>query len=363
VVKQDFINSVSAINKGILLDLDTNVLNNLINEYPCFNSAYILQAIALKKKSEEEFQDALPKIAVRVLNRAVLYDRVTFNYTKPIADDSQIIEKDTPSKDKVDLTESSLADNNNNKKEKPLLNAIVEKEKDISEVDENKIKEEVLLEDEKANTSKIATSEEAKIDNELEGILKQSEVDEKEKLPKTTLTPQEELEDLNHLIEEVKAKSKRQAIVSKVEKTTQKIEKPKAKVVEQKTSSNENMSFSEWLKNKKSIDKTPKKVHEEIVEEIPIDISASHEAALIMESKKSSFKLEDFLVDQIERKQEKKEKGKNSFTHAVSETYAKILANQGKIKEAIDVYKELSIKYPKKSSNFTIQIEKLKNSL
>jgi len=93
---------------------------------------------------------------------------------------------------------------------------------------------------------------------------------------------------------------------------------------------------------------------------VPIDPAVSREAELILGAKRSSFKLEDFLVNQIQRKQNKKEGASVTRINAVSETYAKILTNQGKLEQAISIYKELSIKYPKKSSIFARQIEKLK---
>jgi hypothetical protein len=68
------------------------------------------------------------------------------------------------------------------------------------------------------------------------------------------------------------------------------------------------------------------------------------------------------LVNAIQKKQKLKQKSVPVSSFAISETYAKILAQQGKIDEAIKVYKELSIKYPKKSSSFARQIEKLKSN-
>lgn len=112
-------------------------------------------------------------------------------------------------------------------------------------------------------------------------------------------------------------------------------------------------SFTDWLKNQKPVDLAGPS-------QVPIDPAVSREAELILEAKRSSFKLEDFLVNQIQRKQNKKEGASVTRINAVSETYAKILANQGKLEQAISIYKELSIKYPKKSSIFARQIEKLK---
>jgi hypothetical protein len=45
----------------------------------------------------------------------------------------------------------------------------------------------------------------------------------------------------------------------------------------------------------------------------------------------------------------------------ISENFAKVLAKQGKIKKAVEMYEKLSLKYPEKSSYFASLIEKLQN--
>lgn len=151
----------------------------------------------------------------------------------------------------------------------------------------------------------------------------------------------------------VSKKTKESSAVNKKKadaKTKTSSKKQKKEVVQDDTPA----SFTDWLKNQKPI--------EESKVEVPIDLTMSNEAELILEAKRSSYKLEDFLVNQIQRKQNKKEGAKPGNTHAVSETYAKILVSQGKIEEAIMIYKELSIKYPNKSSIFARQIELLKSN-
>ncbi len=347
MVNQNFIDNINALNQGELIDFDALELKKIIEEFPCFNSAYLLQAIALKQQNEEEFQEVLPSIAVRVLNRAVLYDRVTYQYTSESEKETEVIE------------EPIIFDEEVASEEVPLIEVLEEQDlAEVVEIEETKttVVDQVTI---------ISPVDEEKVDEELEAIIAQSEVLEKENVSEKILTHEEELEDLDNLINEVKAKSKKQAIVSKVKKTIKptKIEKSVAKKEKNIKKTPQNLSFSAWLKNKKSVDQKEvdppvEKIVETEPESIPIDMAASHEAALFMEVKKSSLKLEDFLVDQIEKKQERKVKSKKDFTHAVSETYAKILVKQGKIKEAIDVYKELSIKYQKKSYNFANQIDK-----
>ena len=189
-----------------------------------------------------------------------------------------------------------------------------------------------------------------------------------------TEAPQESIvEDLKGLVDAIQKKQEINPIVSKVAKTPKKkakiAKKKKAPKLEKKEKQVVINSFTDWLKHKNAVGAqeevkvTPVPQPEANEERIPIDMVASNEAELMLEAKRSSFKLEDFLVNQIERKQHQKEQSGSQNLFGISETYAKILTDQGKIQEAIKVYKELSIKYPKKSSNFASQIENLKNNL
>ncbi|MCB0541527.1 MAG: hypothetical protein KDE33_28735, partial [Bacteroidetes bacterium] len=123
-------------------------------------------------------------------------------------------------------------------------------------------------------------------------------------------------------------------------------------------------SFVEWLKTKKASHKQEEKEQATTIkEQVPIDPTLAHEAMIYQESKKTSYKLEDFLVAQINKKQQQRAVKKEHKLLGISETYAKILENQENFEKAIEVYKELSIKYPKKSATFASRIKNLKNKL
>lgn len=305
MVESAFIEQIRTLQSGRLPDYSMDFIEKTCEEYPCFHSAFLLKAVYKKQEGEESFQEALPSLATRVLNRSVLYDRV--HAQNPIS-------------------------------------AKTEKEKIVDEELENVLSAAKHL---KGEAEEVVTEENFTISETLK----------------------EEEEDLKALVDAIQKKQKEQPIETKVKKTkeTKKKQVPKLKKVEKVEKEIIINSFTDWLKHKNSLGQTkleekpePKTSTEPI---IPIDMAASNEAELLLEVKKSSLKLEDFLVNQIERKQQQREHAGAKSLKIVSETYAKILENQGNIEEAIKVYKELSIKYPKKSSNFARQIENLKNSL
>jgi len=284
MVENTFISALENLKKGQLPSLDMDEWNKIKEEYPCFAGAFMLEAIDLKSNSESDFEAVLPIVALRVPNRAILYDRVHADYSKS---------PNTSAQPKVP-----------------------EKTNQVNQEGQSK----------EPNT-------------ELKSL-----VDEIRK--KRTSAPKFEK----------KTKDKRTNVEAEVNKNRSKNKNAKNPVKPKVAEGEEEKpeSFTAWLKNKKPV--------QDIRHEIPIDPVASHEAALYLEAKKTSHQLEDFLVNAIQKKQKLKQKSVPVSSFAVSETYAKILAQQGKIDEAIMVYKELSIKYPKKSSSFARQIEKLKSN-
>ena len=312
MVDQTYISQIETIQNGQLPNFDLEAVEKLCIEYPCFQSAFLLKAVYLKQVDSVKFEAELPAIAVNVLNRSVLYDRVHQKFNQTYADEH------------VEQEQEFIDDE---------LNDILEKAE--------------ILQAEEGSTSAV------------ESITQQVE-------------DSDDNENLKALIAEISRKRKEAPIVTKTAKVKLPPVKKKAKKIVQSSNQIEKAeptikSFTDWLKHKKAVDS---KSNENSVkpidtkqERVPIDMAVAHEAELMMEVKKSNLKLEDFIVNQIELKQNKKEQGLGAFKHAVSETYAQILVNQGKIQDAITIYKELSIKYPKKSSSFARQIENLKNSL
>lgn len=291
---------ISQINKGILPSINHSEIDTLINEFPCFASAYVLKAIALKNNDvAENFNQELPHIALRIQNRSKLYDLVHQKYFN-----------------------------------------------EISEAENKKLDEEATQLIEQATVLKNEVVIEPKPKNKQKAKQK----------PKTK----------NRKQRTVNRKPKTASSESKTENN-----KPKTTNVKQQTTNNKQLTFTEWLKTKNAEKKQqtannkPKTANRKqpTKEQIPIDPTAVHEALLHQESKKTSFKLEDFIVDQINKKQQQKTNKKQQTGIGISETYAKILEKQENFEKAIQVYKELSVLYPEKSATFANQIEKLKNKL
>lgn len=63
----------------------------------------------------------------------------------------------------------------------------------------------------------------------------------------------------------------------------------------------------------------------------------------------------------LESENDLSDKSVIKFKSPVSETFANLLVKQGKIEKAIQVYEQLSLKYPEKKTYFASRIEELKN--
>ncbi|MCB9500279.1 MAG: hypothetical protein R2772_03755 [Chitinophagales bacterium] len=336
MVDNSFIYTLKELQKGEISNLQNNLhsADLLLKEYPCFQSAYILKAIYLKQINEVDFQEELPEIAVRVQNRSVLYDRVHFPYKQ----------------NKIEVA--------------PSLNAI---EEDLTNGEEQKLDQE--LED-ILDKTKTLQAEEQEVVIESKSDLNQKVtpdlVDEnEERLQEEVFS---DLDSLKDLVDSIRKTQKNKNPYSSSKENSKK--KPTITISKFSLNSYHDTKisklspFNQWLQKKKQVEVfTEQKQVSEKQNDLELDMQASNEAELLLEVKRSNFKLEDFIVDQIEKKQSKKSYKQAGSRHAISETYAKILVDQEKYREAIDVYKELSIKYPQKSSTFARQIKNLKNKL
>jgi hypothetical protein len=124
----------------------------------------------------------------------------------------------------------------------------------------------------------------------------------------------------------------------------------------------ENSDSIDLLLNYLESQKEKKKIVEEIsyeeIKEVSVKVEKSTESII------EKFIQNDPRISKPDPKakapSEDLSESKYSKTKFVSENLAKIKAKQGYIKEAKEIYKELSLKYPEKSTYFTEQINKLK---
>lgn len=136
---------------------------------------------------------------------------------------------------------------------------------------------------------------------------------------------------------------------------------------EQGDDAGEITDFLSWLRTKQSVaapteapeGEAPDAVPDhEPTEDIHEPVSAT-EVGLMLESERSSARLDDFLEDQIARKRRRSEPA-SPDDGPVSETLAQILAAQGKWSEAIAMYERLAVRHPEKSRFFADRIAEVR---
>lgn len=130
--------------------------------------------------------------------------------------------------------------------------------------------------------------------------------------------------------------------------------------------SNEEHSFVEWLSfldDEVSFDHHPNELDEEIKRQ---EAAVKYEAEINDQINELEDQNESSTSDLSEEEHatvnQLAEGSIQLTTGLVTETLAKIMLMQGKINDAIAMYKALSLKYPEKSNYFAAQIEKIKNS-
>ena len=147
-----------------------------------------------------------------------------------------------------------------------------------------------------------------------------------------------------------KSKEKSQALGKQSSSPKKKKIKPKKKVKKEpkkeiQTNTEDLSSFTAWLSSLKKDQTSP-------IEKEKIVKKNKNKPKKRTDSKKKKKKKKDKLQHKIDASLERK-------SAVVSETLAKMMATQGHIKEAIDIYHQLILLYPEKSSYFADQIKKL----
>ena len=167
-----------------------------------------------------------------------------------------------------------------------------------------------------------------------------------EEIPAETIVEQkiisEEVQEIQNIetIEEVQSEEIQEPILEVPEETNS-IEKPETKEV----STNQEMTFSQWLHLSKSESQTEEKPTEK-------DIKFQ----LIDEFIEKSPKISPVKISN-ENPVVVKNENPSEYSDLMTETLAQIYTEQKKYDKAIRAYKILSLKYPEKSDLFTEKIE------
>ncbi|MEZ5024704.1 MAG: hypothetical protein R2728_15880 [Chitinophagales bacterium] len=272
----------------------------MIQQYPYVALYRALLAKQLKEGKHDDFQEALKKAALYSTNRKRLYHYINVD-VKPI------------------------------EQKKPLVEEVV---KAPPKIVEETVKAEITIVEEKV------------IDDTIEATNNIKEV-----MEEVTLPPTEKVEETT--IEVVKEKE--------VVKKTDEVVSHKAS--EEVVGEHSFVEWLEFLEDEVVFDHQESELQEEI---------ERHEAAVIYEAElneeiNKSIEAEEVVTPDLSDEEHKKvnqlAQGSITLTTGlVTETLAKIMLMQGKINDAIAMYKALSLKYPEKSNYFAAQIEKIKNS-
>lgn len=224
-----------------------------------------------------------------------------------------------------------------------------------SQILSEKVVEEEILVEKKSEVSKVLeVQEEILVEDVFETATEQTE---------SALEKREEFS-AQTILEAIEEKAE-------AEQQTEEIEEPKFEEIEEELPTPENFSFSGWLthfnneeKSNKPLTKTkpPKDELDVLIKSnIPYELLEQKIEAETNYSKG----LNDFIAQQKQHK--KRIVPTADFDEKtqlpITETIAVLLEKQGRIKQAISVYEQLSLKFPMKSTYFAAHIRKLKDKI
>ena len=298
-------------------------LEQLVNDFPYFQSAHILLNLAAKRWDANLYQKHLKKTAILVSNRSHLFKLI--HAQENIAESNSFITKEA----KAELLPTLEQEASNSKE-------AVQEELDILKATELAQEQKIAL-DELQKTSVISTDMlEPQIAKEVVASIVDKEIINKE-IQKNEVMPQEEVkpESFNDWLSFLKKNNGQtyKQIEKRVNDTKEQKQSVKALDTEAKPAIEEQLIRKQ--KNKALIDK--------IIDSNPGSIKIKEEQKFYSPDTKAKQSL-------LENE------------HLVTETLAKIYALQGNNAKAIRAYEILSLKFPQKSVYFATLIQKLKNN-
>lgn len=325
---------------------DIKALNEYRKKYPYFQSLYVVVAKALKDREHPKTEAFIKKAAIYSANRSHLKEIIEgdFQFGQKPAPKTQespavpVIKKEEPQKE--------LANQKAEVSEKP----VEEKEKAVVKTEEKDRTGEVEKEKhvapvEKTNTTPKSEQKEEKVEpTEIVKPVAQPVPETPEKKPQE---PKEEVkvEPENRQIIESKPApdpKKFDSDLAEIEAAKRRIEALLSGTLEETPSSPQTPTQSKGTQKKGKKKNQIELIEKFIQNEPQIDRQKLAEA----ESSSGQVNLADKSIKQNE-----------AFE---TETLARLMVKQGKLKRAEEIYKKLSLKFPEKSAYFASQIEKLK---
>lgn len=339
-------------NPGLLKAEDTPLLEEIIKEYPYFQTAHLLAARCYKVTDSIYLQKQIKIAAAHISNRKVLYELLEhFKMPDPIAEEQKTAQH---------IAEEMI---------QPLQPKITgaEKQQEESNIEPS------IFQANKSESETDAVAEELNLTSEI--IEASSVISEPEKVDQTNMPAMDEIDlILEHEIKLAAAESmllkeledKISADVQSVADHSGKLKPEEEQAHTQNTQPQSNepereqftvtqTDFVAWLKNFQANQPTTAEK-----ENLPQE---KHEETLI----------DKFIDKPVERVKPVKQEfykpvnmAKQSVTdndYFVTETLAKIYIKQGNLTKAIKVYQNLSLKNPEKNAIFATQIKILKEQL
>lgn len=292
---------------------DIKALNEYRKKYPYFQSLYVVVAKALKDREHPKTEAFIKKAAIYSANRAHLKEIIEGDFKFPEKEASKAQET---SKKTVSQEEAKVSDISSKAVETPKNNR---DDKAVEKVEQKK---------EKVKEQEAKTTLEAKeqVDKKTDLTVSERKVEDKNASAKAPNSKSETIEDESHIdsdLAEIEAAKRRiEALLSgQLEDADS---KPKKPLSEKKKSQIE--IIEKFIQNEPQLDRER------------------------MAEAEGKTDIED-LADKSLLKDEAFE----------TETLAQLMAKQGKLQRAEDIYKKLSLKFPEKSTYFATQIEKLKS--
>lgn len=360
-------------------------LENIVKEYPFFESAHLLYTKGLRQYNALNYSRQLRKTAIVANNRAVLYEllnpKETFVSPPEIKPEEPIVE---PVKDVV-IPE-----------QEPVAESVIEQEKPAEEIPVVNLSPVTITSDEikvvyittvPQPTTEVPPlkTEEKKAEEVIPAIESVTEPLTEVPLSKPESLPQEEIEIVQHIenetqvpVQESEEEQLNRSIGQEISRSiiqsyieTEVIKTPDL----QKEEPEKPLSFTDWLNKVKAEAGTLSKPEPKKEEKSTTEKTGKEEKQPKVEKKASNIEQNKNIIDKIIESDPGRIKlGSSKFftpandakqsllenEHLVTETLAKIYALQGNISKAIRAYEILSLKFPQKSVYFASLIEKLK---